>query len=114
MGWFELLKLKKAESVIKALDAKRMVNQGEAILIDCRTTEEYQDLHIPSSVLMPVQTIEFEFHKQFPEKHQHYIIYCRSGVRSKHAKEILESQGYQHVHDLGGIISWPNETESNR
>jgi phage shock protein E len=113
MGWFEFLKLKKAESVIKANDAKQMVDQGQAILIDVRTLEEYHDMHIPKSILMPVQHIEFLFQKQFPDKKKNYIIYCRSGIRSKHAKQILESQGYLHVHDLGGIISWPYETETD-
>jgi rhodanese-related sulfurtransferase len=114
LGGFRCLKMNQKPSVIKAIDAKRMLEQGDAILVDCRTLEEYDDLHIPSSVLIPVQSIEIEFQKQFPDLNQHYIIYCRSGVRSKQAQEILTSQGYLHVHDLGGIIFWPYETESNR
>jgi len=35
------------------------------------------------------------------------VCYCRSGVRSLKAANILKQKGYQHLYSLGGgIIEW--------
>ena len=37
------------------------------------------------------------------------IVYCRTGVRSEHASNMLLNLGYKHVFDLGGIVDWNGE-----
>lgn len=112
MGWLTFFKSKKELSRIKSDQAYQMIKQKKAILIDVRTTEEYRERRIPQAILIPVYEVATHFEKRFPQKELNYILYCRSGIRSNHAQEILRSLGYQHVYDLGGIIDWPYETES--
>jgi rhodanese-related sulfurtransferase len=46
-----------------------------------------------------------------PDKDMMYLIYCRSGRRSKLAAEILVELGYTNIKEFGGIIDWPYEIE---
>lgn len=113
MGWFPLFKLRKESFRIKPEIALKMIQNGSVILIDVRTQEEYHREHIPKAILMPVNEIEHHVQTRFPDLQSKYILYCRSGIRSKHAQDILNALGYQHVYDLGGIIDWPYETITN-
>lgn len=79
------------------------------VLIDVRTKEEYDAGHINNAVLMPLDSVNEMAHDILPDLSQEIIIYCRSGVRSKMAAEILHSLGYTHIYDLGGILEWPYE-----
>jgi len=90
---------------VTAQELKALLDRGEKIvLIDVRTPEEYNEAHIPGSVLMPLDTLENV--KKLPEGGRH-IIYCRSGKRSLKAVEILSAKGFNHLSDLeGGINAW--------
>lgn len=114
MRWFDFFNLKKEPLRMKVEVAKQMIDQNQAILIDVRTPDEFDEKHIPKAILMPVYDLELHFKKHFPNLNQNYLIYCRSGIRSKHAQSILKSLGYQHVFDLGGIIDWPYEITTKR
>lgn len=89
------------------------LEDGEAIvLIDCRTVQEHQIKRIPESVVLPVQMFD-QVDEWFPDRYQTYVIYCEHGVRSSKAVEIMVEKGYSNVYDLGGIVAWPGETESD-
>jgi len=82
-----------------------MKNQGlDIVLLDVRTQEEFDELHIKDAILFPVLYIESYVEQYFPNKEITYVIYCRSGVRSHHALKIMENLGYKQVYDMGGII----------
>ncbi|MDF2533352.1 MAG: hypothetical protein K0Q65_2933, partial [Clostridia bacterium] len=38
-------------------------------------------------------------------------VYCRSGNRSASASKILADLGYKNIYNIGGIATWPYETE---
>lgn len=40
-----------------------------------------------------------------------YLIYCRSGVRSVTAADLLEAYGYTNLIEFGGILFWPYGVE---
>jgi rhodanese-related sulfurtransferase len=85
--------------------------ENGAFLIDVRTKEEFATGHIAQSILIPVDEIKDEVSAIVPDKTATIIVYCRSGNRSKRAAYDLIELGYENVFDLGGIISWPYETE---
>lgn len=86
---------------------------SKPILIDVRTPEEFQILHIPGSVLIPDYEIKDKIADVVPDKETTVIIYCRSGNRSRKAAKELIGMGYTKVFDLGGIINWPYDTEGD-
>ena len=84
--------------------AKEMVDSQEVIILDVREQDEYDSGHIPGAVLLPVGTIDDTTAAQvIPEKDSTVLVYCRSGNRSKTASAALA--------DLGGINTWPYDTE---
>lgn len=99
---------------ISAEDAKELlISDSSVILLDVRTIAENYELRIPGSTLIPLDTLEEQVESLLTDKQVKIVVYCRSGNRSKEAIDILIGLGYKNVFDLGGIIDWPYETESN-
>jgi rhodanese-related sulfurtransferase len=90
-----------------------LIQKKKVQLIDVRTAAEYQEGHIPGASLMDVQQ-ETRFLQQIQQldTNQQYVVYCRSGRRSKTAKELMIQKGFKKVVDLeGGIMAWRGKTE---
>ncbi len=93
---------------LTAEEAKAMMDGSEDIIVvDVRTQEEYDEGHIPNSVLIPNETITQTPPEQLPDKDATILIYCRSGNRSRQAAENLLAMGYTNIYDFGGIRDWP-------
>lgn len=90
---------------------KRLDNEEGIILLDVRSEAEYAEKHIPGSLLIPVETIETQATEKLKDKDAAIFVYCRSGNRSAVAAQALANMNYTNVYDLGGINSWPYETE---
>ncbi len=75
----------------------------DAILIDVRTKEEYDESHLVGSINMDSVTIIDEIERQVPDKNTKIVVYCRSGNRSRATLEKLKEKGYTNVYDLGSI-----------
>ena len=86
---------------------KKIDQKEKFILVDVRTEEEFEQGRIPGSILIPVDELGKKAHPILKDKNEEIIVYCRSGVRSKAARNILSDMGYKKVLDLGGIIDWP-------
>ena len=97
---------------ISAEEAKRMIDESEVIIVDVRTTEEFEEARIEGSILIPEYAIEQLAAEMLSDKEATILIYCRTGRRSELAAKILIEQGYQNVYDFGGIVDWPYETIS--
>ena len=95
-------------------EAKRMMDEQEdAVVLDVREQDEYDEKHIPGAVLLPVGSINKETAAAaIPEQDTVVLVYCRSGNRSKTASQTLANLGYTNVYEFGGINDWPYEIES--
>ena len=69
--------------------------------------EEYNERHIDRAINIPVDNIQ----NIKIEKNKTIVVYCRSGVRSKKAYDMLLSMGYTDVHDLGSIDNYKKEND---
>ncbi len=95
--------------LISYIEAKEKIINNDAILLDVRTEEEYNENHIEGAVLLPVDNINEETAKSvIIEANKEVIVYCKSGIRSKQAKEKLNELGFNNVYDLGSIDNWKN------
>jgi rhodanese-related sulfurtransferase len=96
--------------IISASVGKTMLDESESIiLLDVRTLSEYNEGHIENALLLPLAEIQTTAETVIPDKAKTYIIYCRSGNRSRQAADILLEMGYLNIYDMGGIIDWPYE-----
>ena len=89
-------------------ELKTKQNNG-AIIVDVRSSQEYNEGHIPNAICIPNETIGEETINELPNKEQLILIYCRSGNRSKQAAAKLEKLGYTNLIEFGGIIDWKGE-----
>ncbi len=77
------------------------------VLIDVREPEEYEEEHIPGSVLIPLREIETSVLELDPNKD--FIFYCLSGKRSMVAAKLVLESGFilGKIFVLkGGILYW--------
>lgn len=77
---------------------------NDHLLIDVRTPEEFASGHIPGAVNISLQTLPDRLDEI--QAGQPLVVYCRTGNRSATASEILISNGYEEVYDLGGMQDW--------
>lgn len=96
-----------AYTVIDAEQAKKMMDEGDVVILDVRTRTEYSESHIADSYNVPLDEIGLGIDRIVPDKDTVLLIYCRSGNRSKIAARELAEQGYVNVYDFGGIVDWP-------
>ena len=97
----------KDTGVLTAEEAKqRMEENSEAIVLDVRTQEEFDQGHIPGAVCLPNEFIAADMPFPFG-KDTELLLYCRSGNRSAEAAKKLRDLGFSNVYDFGGIQDWP-------
>jgi rhodanese-related sulfurtransferase len=100
-----------SQTMVREVDiyiAKAMIDSGYQ-LIDVRFEEEYETLHIPGAILIPLNI--FREGMDNLDKNKKYVIQCRSGKRSRVAASLMSVQGFDAVSMQGGIIKWPFEKE---
>jgi len=99
---------------ISPQEAKEMLDKNpEIILVDARNEDEYAEVRIPGSLLIPKDVVEEKAPQALPDKDAVILVYCKGGGRSKIAAETLIGMGYTNVYDMGGITDWPYETEKD-
>ena len=91
-----------------------MEEEKNYIILDVRTAAEFNEKHIPGAINIPNETIGTDTIPELPDQEQLILVYCRSGNRSKQASEKLVKLGYTNVVEIGGIIDWPGEIETNK
>jgi adenylyltransferase/sulfurtransferase len=91
---------------IEPLDLAERIKKGEKImLLDVRDPVEQQVSAIPGAVNIPLGQLAVRFQELDPALET--VVYCRSGVRSLQAIQVLAGHGFHHLHSLkGGINAW--------
>ena len=82
-----------------------LIKDPEAILIDVRSTQEYNEGHLQRSINIPLYDLEKYLDIKIKNKEAIIILYCQSGMRSKQALEILKQKGYKNVYNLEGGLN---------
>ena len=97
---------------ITASEAREMMKRNpNAIILDVRTTREFETGRIPGAVLLPDYAIRERAGNVLPNQNALILVYCASGMRSREAVYELISMGYTNVYDFGGLNTWPYERD---
>jgi rhodanese-related sulfurtransferase len=79
--------------------------QAGSFLLDVRTVEEWNEVHVPNATLVPLDQLESRL-SEVPQGKEILVI-CRSGNRSKTGREILLENGFDQVTSVqGGVKEW--------
>ena len=91
----------------------RLMKKQNAVLLDVRTSEEYQEGHIPGAVLIDVnKQDDFLQQVQKLDKSKRYLLYCRSGKRSEKALVLMKENGFRKIFHLeDGFEGWDGNKE---
>jgi len=104
----ELLQQVRAEiSEIDAARARELVDGREALVVDVREQDEWDEGHIPGAVHIPRGHLESRIERAAPDTTQRIVLYCSAGNRSAFAAKTLEEMGYEDVVSVAaGFTDW--------
>jgi adenylyltransferase/sulfurtransferase len=88
----------------------KMDGNDRIVLIDVREPQEYQICRIPGSRLIPLGQLPARIAELDPDAET--VVYCRIGLRSAKAVELLAKGGFRRVKNLtGGILAWSDQID---
>jgi molybdopterin/thiamine biosynthesis adenylyltransferase/rhodanese-related sulfurtransferase len=104
----ELLQQVRGEiAEIDAARARDVVDGREAVVVDIREQDEWDEGHIAGAVHIPRGHLESRIERTAPDRAQPVLLYCSAGNRSAFAAKTLEEMGYEDVVSLaGGFTDW--------
>ena len=96
---------------ISKIEWEELIADDEnAVIIDVRTPHEWEEGSIENA--LRINILEAQSFMNIIEelkKNKNYYVYCRSGVRSVQACQVLESIGIKNTYNLlGGFMEWNN------
>jgi rhodanese-related sulfurtransferase len=98
---------KKNITEISPQDAAQKLKSGDAVIVDVREKDEWDEEHIPAAIHMSRGTIELDIEEKVPDTNALIICHCGGGGRSALATESLQKMGYENVRSMaGGFKAW--------
>lgn len=91
-------------------DFASLVQEGDVVVLDVRTAEEYSEDHLACAINIDVKEEDFlTLARDMLPREGRIAVYCRSGRRSAQACSMLAREGYLVVNLEGGILAWKEE-----
>ena len=92
---------------ISSQDAAAKLKSGDAVVVDVRDKDEWDEGHIPDATHISRGTIELDIEEKVPDQNAMIICHCGGGGRSALAAETLQKMGYKNVRSMaGGLKAW--------
>jgi rhodanese-related sulfurtransferase len=100
----------RGSTAISTIEAVRLINRENAILVDLRGDADYRKSHIIDAVHIPLRQIPDRVRELKKYQEQPLIVYCQYGTESAKAGQELAKAGFTKVYRLrGGFLGWENE-----
>jgi sulfur-carrier protein adenylyltransferase/sulfurtransferase len=101
---------KQVEEIIPE-ELKALLEQKKEIqLIDVRTPQEHALCNLPSATLIPINELPQRLNEL--NKNSETVVYCKSGMRSAKASQLMIESGFKNVRNLaGGITRWAKDVD---
>lgn len=108
---------------VTACQAKNILEEEDAFLLDVRTPAEFNYSHIEGATLIPLKNVPAHDPvnlsddqllpnrmKELPEdKNTKIVVYCYTGKRAGIASQMIVDAGYKRVYNIqGGLTAWVN------
>ncbi|QHT66502.1 rhodanese-like domain-containing protein [Rhodocytophaga rosea] len=91
-------------------DFQRSLQAQNGMLLDVRTPEEYTKGHLSDALNIDYKNDDFESQLKKLDTTKTYFLYCKGGVRSEKAADLMKELGFKQVYNLdGGIDAWQEE-----
>lgn len=100
---------------ITAATAKEKSQASEAVLLDVRSPEEFNQIRLADCAVknIPLGQLRDRLHEL--DKTEEIVAFCKIGLRGYEAAIILEGEGFNNVKVMeGGIFTWPYDCASGK
>jgi phage shock protein E len=98
---------KKNITEISPEEAAAKLRNGEAVIVDVRDNDEWDEEHIANAIHLSRGTLELDVEEKVPDPNAVIICHCGGGGRSALAAESLQKMGYKNVRSMaGGLKAW--------
>jgi rhodanese-related sulfurtransferase len=93
-----------AADEVDVAEALRRI-EGGAQLLDVREQSEWDDVHAPQAVLLPMSELQARW-QEVPVGDEPVVVVCHSGYRSAQVVAALDRAGVPAVNLSGGMVAW--------
>jgi rhodanese-related sulfurtransferase len=84
--------------------------KSDFVILDVRTPGEFAEGHIGGAVNLDVQSSAFEKKLRALDRNKSYLVYCRTGNRSRQAILAMEALGFRSIFHMNqGIVKWKQQ-----
>jgi rhodanese-related sulfurtransferase len=98
---------KKNITEISPQEAAAKLKGGEAVVVDVRDKDEWDEEHISDAIHLSRGMIELDIEEKVADMSALVICHCGGGGRSALAAESLQKMGYKNVRSMaGGLKAW--------
>ncbi len=95
---------------VDVAEAQQIVEEGDSVILDVRTPEEFAAGHLPGAININVESSDFADRVTGLDESTETLVYCRTGNRSGVATDEMADLGFTTMSDLqGGIEAWSAE-----
>jgi molybdopterin/thiamine biosynthesis adenylyltransferase/rhodanese-related sulfurtransferase len=95
---------------VTTAEADELRHAENAIVLDVREPDEYEQGAVPGSMHIPRGTLETNIEMRVPDHSTPLVVLCAGGTRSAFAAQTLEQLGYDDVVSvIGGFNQWKDE-----
>lgn len=96
-----------AIGAISTLEATRLINRNDAVVVDVREPERYAEGHILNARNIPLKELETRARELDRYKKKAIILSCETGNRANSAAGVLKKLGFAETYCLqGGVNAW--------
>lgn len=92
---------------VKADEASKIIAEGNTVIVDVRTADEFKDGHIKGARNIDIMASDFEAQLTKLDKTQPTLVHCQAGGRSMRALKVFEKLGFKNlIHLDEGFGGW--------
>lgn len=92
---------------LSALEAVRMINDREPVIVDLRPVADYKKGHLLNAINLPVAKLEEKVSELGKDKARPVLLYCALGGSSFEAAVKLRKLGFAEAYPIrGGLNGW--------
>lgn len=106
---FLVLESRKGGAVVSHHQATRLINRGEAVILDVRDAAEFKAGHIVDALNIPYAGLKDKVDLLGKHKSKQIIVVDKMGQHAGAAGKILRDQGFNVVRMQGGISEWTQQ-----
>lgn len=86
-------------------DLMARAQDADVLILDVRTSTEYETGHVPGAINIPFDEVEARLDELEPHRDGEIVLYCESGRRAGKAGDVLTGAGFEGIHHLEGDMS---------